>query len=58
MVSQLATAVRNLESQTFKQGISVIQEAVEKVFQLAHKKLFPNAPIKRVNTFKYFKWIC
>jgi hypothetical protein len=50
MVSQLATAVRNLESQTFKQGISVIQEAVEKVFQLAHKKLFPNAPIKRVTT--------
>jgi len=50
MVSQLATAVRNLESQTFKQGISVIQEAVEKVFQLAHKKLFPNAPIKRVAT--------
>ena len=48
MVSQLATAVRNLESQTFKQGISVIQEAIEKVFQSIHKRIFPKAPIKRV----------
>ena len=50
MVSQLATAVRNLESQTFKQGISVIQEAIEKVFQSIHKRIFPKAPIKRVAT--------
>jgi len=66
MVSQLATAVRNLESQTFKQGISVIQETLDKGFQAIHRVLFPNLPIKRVamplntlggflNIFKQFR---
>ena len=66
MVSQLATAVRNLESQTFKQGISVIQETLDKGFQSIHRVLFPNLPIKRVamplntlagfaNIFKQFR---
>ena len=69
MVGQIATAVRNLESQTFKQGISVLQETVEKAFQIVFKKIFPRAVvIKRatspLNTlggfariFKQFKYI-
>lgn len=66
MVSQLATAVRNLESQTFKQGISVIQETLDRGFQSIHRVLFPNLPITRVamplntlggfaNIFKQFR---
>ena len=48
MVSQIATAVRNLESQTFKQGISVLQETVEKAIQVVFKSIYPKAVIKRV----------
>ena len=50
MVSQIATAVRNLESQTFKQGISVLQETVEKAFQVVFKTIYPKAVIKRVTS--------
>ena len=50
MVSQIATAVRNLESQTFKQGISVLQETVEKAFQVVFKSIYPKAVIKRVTS--------
>ena len=50
MVSQIATAVRNLESQGFKQGISVLQETVEKAFQVVFKSIYPKAVIKRVTS--------
>ena len=50
LVTQLATAMRNFESQTMRQGLAVMEESLDKAFQVVFKSLAPNAKITRIAT--------
>jgi len=45
MVTQIATAMRNFQSQTMRQGLAVMEEALDKALQTFAKTVYPNLKI-------------
>ena len=58
MVTQIATAMRNFQSQTMRQGLAVMEEALDKVLQTFAKTVYPSLKIARksdpINAFAGF----
>ena len=50
LVTQLATAMRNFESQTMRQGVAVLEESFDHAFQSVFKSLFINGKPVRIAT--------
>lgn len=47
MVTQIATAMRNFQSQTMRQGLAVMEEALDKALQTFAKTVYPSFKIAR-----------
>jgi len=50
LVTQLATAMRNFESQSMRQGVAVLEESFDHAFQSVFKSLFINGKPVRIAT--------